>query len=68
MLAPHEVVQKNTYDSYARRWNFDAYYWMYKEKRERQVKKALELLAERLPGRLDRVGQWGGATASSASR
>lgn len=47
MLSAHESAQQAAYDSVARWWNLESYYWMYREKRERQV-----ALALRLPGLL----------------
>lgn len=59
-LHEHEDVQQKTYDTYSYMREKNAYYWMYKEKRERQVIKALDLLSDLQPENPQYVVQWGG--------
>lgn len=64
MLSPTETVQRAYYDGVAARWDLDAYYWMYKEKRERQILLAVEILRAQFPDRSwHRIAQWGGGDA-----
>ena len=64
MLSPTETVQRAYYDGVAARWDLDAYYWMYKEKRERQILLAVEILRAQFSDRSwHRIAQWGGGDA-----
>lgn len=60
MLTVAESVQASSYATVAASVVPGSYYWMYKDKRERQMTLAMQAVADLLPSTLSRVAQWGG--------
>ena len=60
MLTVAESVQAASYATVAASVVPGSYYWMYKDKRERQMTLAMQAVADLLPSTLSRVAQWGG--------